>query len=52
MQAGARIYPEPPMPGQHLKKPGREDATHAKLLNIEGRLHESCRKFTTEAATD
>lgn len=24
MQAGARRYPEPPMPGQHLKKPGKE----------------------------
>ena len=24
MQAGARIYPEPPLPAQHLKKPGRE----------------------------
>jgi NAD(P)-dependent dehydrogenase (short-subunit alcohol dehydrogenase family) len=24
MQAGARIYPVPPLPGQHLKKPGRE----------------------------
>ena len=24
MQAGARIYPEPKLPGQHLKKPGRE----------------------------
>ena len=24
MQAGARIYPEPPLPGQHLKKPGEE----------------------------
>jgi NAD(P)-dependent dehydrogenase (short-subunit alcohol dehydrogenase family) len=24
MQAGARIYPAPPLPGQHLKKPGRE----------------------------
>lgn len=25
MQAGARKYPEPPFPKQHLKKPGRED---------------------------
>jgi NAD(P)-dependent dehydrogenase (short-subunit alcohol dehydrogenase family) len=25
MQAGARRYPEPPMPSQHLKKPGKED---------------------------
>ena len=24
MQAGARKYPEPPMPAQHLKKPGKE----------------------------
>jgi NAD(P)-dependent dehydrogenase (short-subunit alcohol dehydrogenase family) len=24
MQAGARIYPEPPFPEQHLKKPGQE----------------------------
>jgi len=24
MQAGARNYPEPPMPRQHLKKPGKE----------------------------
>jgi NAD(P)-dependent dehydrogenase (short-subunit alcohol dehydrogenase family) len=24
MQAGARRYPEPPMPAQHLKKPGHE----------------------------
>ena len=24
MQAGARRYPEPPLPGQHLTKPGRE----------------------------
>jgi NAD(P)-dependent dehydrogenase (short-subunit alcohol dehydrogenase family) len=24
MQAGARRYPEPPLPGQHLRKPGRE----------------------------
>jgi hypothetical protein len=24
MQAGARIYPGPPFPAQHLKKPGRE----------------------------
>jgi NAD(P)-dependent dehydrogenase (short-subunit alcohol dehydrogenase family) len=24
MQAGARLYPEPPMPAQHLKKPGEE----------------------------
>jgi NAD(P)-dependent dehydrogenase (short-subunit alcohol dehydrogenase family) len=24
MQAGARKYPEPPFPGQHLKKPGKE----------------------------
>ena len=24
MQAGARRYPEPKLPGQHLKKPGRE----------------------------
>jgi NAD(P)-dependent dehydrogenase (short-subunit alcohol dehydrogenase family) len=47
MQAGARIYPVPPLPGQHLKKPGREadldlrpmyDAPHYKgsdkLLNM------------------
>jgi NAD(P)-dependent dehydrogenase (short-subunit alcohol dehydrogenase family) len=26
MQAGARRYPEPPMPAQHLKKPGKEAA--------------------------
>src|SRR5438105_2257214 len=24
MQAGSRAYPVPPLPGQHLKKPGRE----------------------------
>ena len=24
MQAGARVYPEPPLPKQHLKKPGHE----------------------------
>jgi NAD(P)-dependent dehydrogenase (short-subunit alcohol dehydrogenase family) len=24
MQAGARVYPEPKFPGQHLRKPGRE----------------------------
>src|SRR6476659_6346877 len=24
MQAGARLYPVPPLPGQHLKKPGKE----------------------------
>jgi NAD(P)-dependent dehydrogenase (short-subunit alcohol dehydrogenase family) len=24
MQAGARLYPAPPLPAQHLKKPGRE----------------------------
>jgi NAD(P)-dependent dehydrogenase (short-subunit alcohol dehydrogenase family) len=24
MQAGARLYPVPPLPGQHLKKPGHE----------------------------
>src|SRR5579872_5861215 len=24
MQAGARKYPEPHLPGQHLRKPGRE----------------------------
>jgi NAD(P)-dependent dehydrogenase (short-subunit alcohol dehydrogenase family) len=24
MQAGARVYPEPKLPGQHLHKPGRE----------------------------
>src|SRR5262245_43428696 len=24
MQAGARIYPVPPLPGQHLAKPGSE----------------------------
>ena len=27
MQAGARIYPEPPLPAQHLKKPGREGSS-------------------------
>ena len=26
MQAGARRYPEPPLPAQHLKKPGMESA--------------------------
>jgi NAD(P)-dependent dehydrogenase (short-subunit alcohol dehydrogenase family) len=26
MQAGARLYPAPPLPAQHLKKPGREGA--------------------------
>jgi hypothetical protein len=36
MQAGARVYPEPPLPKQHLKKPGHEadlelaDAPHYK----------------------
>ena len=24
MQAGARLYPVPPLPNQHLKKPGNE----------------------------
>ena len=24
MQAGARVYPVPPLPSQHLKKPGKE----------------------------
>jgi hypothetical protein len=24
MQAGARVYPEPPLPSQHLQKPGSE----------------------------
>jgi hypothetical protein len=24
MQAGARVYPVPPLPGQHLTKPGEE----------------------------
>ena len=24
MQAGARLYPVPPLPGQHLQKPGEE----------------------------
>jgi NAD(P)-dependent dehydrogenase (short-subunit alcohol dehydrogenase family) len=24
MQAGSRVYPVPPLPGQHLKKPGQE----------------------------
>jgi hypothetical protein len=24
MQAGARTYPEPPLPAQHLGKPGEE----------------------------
>ena len=24
MQAGARVYPEPPLPSQHLEKPGQE----------------------------
>ena len=24
MQAGARVYPEPPLPNQHLEKPGHE----------------------------
>src|SRR5205085_11403736 len=24
IQAGGRAYPAPPLPGQHLKKPGRE----------------------------
>src|SRR4051794_21307016 len=26
MQAGARLYPEPPLPQQHQKKPGMESA--------------------------
>src|SRR6476619_3729143 len=42
MQAGARIYPVPPLPSQHLKKPGKEsdlelrpmyDAPHYKGSN-------------------
>ena len=26
MQAGARVYPEPPLPAQHLEKPGQDRA--------------------------
>ena len=32
MQAGARRYPEPPMPAQHLKKPGSESALELKPM--------------------
>jgi NAD(P)-dependent dehydrogenase (short-subunit alcohol dehydrogenase family) len=48
MQAGARRYPEPPLPGQHLEKPGEEadlelapmyDAPHYKGSGkLEGRV--------------
>src|SRR5512144_3419477 len=32
MQAGARVYPVPPLPGQHLKKPGKESALELKPM--------------------
>ena len=32
MQAGARIYPEPPMPAQHLAKPGKESDLELKPM--------------------
>src|SRR5262245_17063349 len=32
MQAGARRYPEPPMPSQHLDKPGNEHALELKPM--------------------
>jgi NAD(P)-dependent dehydrogenase (short-subunit alcohol dehydrogenase family) len=32
MQAGARVYPEPPLPSQHLKKPGEEAALTLKPM--------------------
>jgi hypothetical protein len=32
MQAGARIYPVPPLPGQHLKKPGKESDLELKPM--------------------
>jgi NAD(P)-dependent dehydrogenase (short-subunit alcohol dehydrogenase family) len=32
MQAGARTYPEPPLPGQHLRKPGEEAALDLKPM--------------------
>ena len=35
MQAGARLYPVPPLPGQHLQKPGEE----AELENLYGYFH-------------
>ena len=33
MQAGARLYPEPPMPGRRLDKPGEERALALKRLS-------------------
>lgn len=32
MQAGARVYPEPPMPSQHLAKPGEESDLQLKPM--------------------
>ena len=32
MQAGARVYPEPPLPSQHLEKPGEEAALALKPM--------------------
>jgi hypothetical protein len=32
MQAGARVYPEPPLPSQHLEKPGEEAALTLKPM--------------------
>ena len=32
MQAGARVYPAPPLPRQHLQKPGREAALHPRPM--------------------
>ena len=32
MQAGARKYPVPPLPAQHLKKPGMESALNPSPL--------------------
>lgn len=46
MQAGARVYPEPPMPAQHLAKPGHESAIDprpmydAPFYRGSGKLHD------------
>jgi NAD(P)-dependent dehydrogenase (short-subunit alcohol dehydrogenase family) len=46
MQAGARVYPEPPMPAQHLAKPGQEAAIDprpmydAPFYRGSGKLHD------------
>ncbi len=34
MQAGARDYPEPPMPRQHLDKPGRESISSCSPITM------------------